>query len=763
MLKPYSDLKAILLLIIISVAITHILFYPISSNPNEYLFSGGGDGIKNYYSPAFFVKHDRGIWSESMNYPYGEHIIFTDGQPGISIPLRFINNHIISLDNHIIGILNLLMIYSLIPAIFFMFLILRHFRLPLWYAFIVSILIAFSDPQFQRIGSHYALSYVFVVPMVWYLLIRLMNATKRKWIWVAILSLAVFWASLLHVYYLLLSITFIGGALFVYLFKRKTEQQNWLPNLISLFLVMAIPFIAFNIFTNLTDPFTDRPENPWGFFHYRAYFATTFFTLDNSFLKLLKVKTNYSPESHEYIGSIGIFILVLIIAKWIGYLRKKQFRKLALPASSGYLQIFFWSAILVYLFANTLPFGLGLEWLLDYLPKLKQFRSLGRLVWVFYFVFITYGFVLFYSVFRLLKIKKLYRPAQLFIMILFASMAIDGYVNVKTPYPFIKKASSNRFYNPGSRSFFTEHQLSAEAFQAILALPMSVAGNEYLQFIRGGNAQANSMAVAYETGLSLVAPFASRSSVSRSFKILQLISNQKIKKTYPTDLKSQKPFLLIATNEPLSKTEQFLINQAKPIGEINGNRYFSLPVASITDSSAWFYDYFEKTRDSLFAYNGAWAVDTPSFFLYNPYDSVSTSHPFAGRGAFEYEQQKFHVLFDQKIKADQYPLKLEVSIWLMANPERPAFPVLRVKKYDVNGYGYYEWDSFLKSDPMDISGRWLRVSHIFTVDNADETIQIRLEGNKIIADELMIKAVNENIYTHPSDSLVMMNNFPVQP
>ncbi|MES2622579.1 MAG: hypothetical protein V4615_17150, partial [Bacteroidota bacterium] len=56
-------------------------------NANHLAYGVWGDGYKNFYTLAYYVKHDRGFHFSGMNFPFGENILFTDNQPFISLVL----------------------------------------------------------------------------------------------------------------------------------------------------------------------------------------------------------------------------------------------------------------------------------------------------------------------------------------------------------------------------------------------------------------------------------------------------------------------------------------------------------------------------------------------------------------------------------------------------------------------------------------------------------------------------------------------------
>ena len=83
-----------------------------------------GDGIKNYYTYLYHAKFDSSFHEFSgMNYPYFEHVVYTDAHPLFSYLIGKLG-----LANYGIGILNSLMLLSYPIASIFVFKILRHFK-----------------------------------------------------------------------------------------------------------------------------------------------------------------------------------------------------------------------------------------------------------------------------------------------------------------------------------------------------------------------------------------------------------------------------------------------------------------------------------------------------------------------------------------------------------------------------------------------------------------------------------------------------------
>ena len=89
LLRKWAPLIA---MVVIMTTYLHRQFEMVFKCPSCHLFVDSADGLKNYFTGAYFVKHDGfGVWSEGMNYPYGEHVVYTDNQPIISMILKAVD------------------------------------------------------------------------------------------------------------------------------------------------------------------------------------------------------------------------------------------------------------------------------------------------------------------------------------------------------------------------------------------------------------------------------------------------------------------------------------------------------------------------------------------------------------------------------------------------------------------------------------------------------------------------------------------------
>ena len=363
---------AVISLLIISTLFMMGFYGQILMQPNDYLFTQKGDGIKNYYTYAYHIQHDSSyIHFSGMNYPYGEHYLYTDCHPVIANSFQLVSKYIPSVSNYSIGFLNMMMLLSIFFSFFVIYALLRGFNIQKWLSVIFSFSIVILSPQIFRLGGHLALSYSIAIPFSWWLLLKVFK--KNKYYFSLFLN-NLFWM-FIHGYLGIIILFFLITLTIVrYLFDkgRRTQIQHYL----KIFFSLVLPIILFFAFTKLTDTHTHRTDNPSGFFLYNAELDDVFLPHHPPISVWLDRLTNHGIklqwEAWSYMGIsvtlLSIFILGIFILQLIS--RKK----------SRYLNYFFQNrtlnnsviaAFMVLLFAMAFPFK-QIPALLDIFPVLKQ-------------------------------------------------------------------------------------------------------------------------------------------------------------------------------------------------------------------------------------------------------------------------------------------------------------------------------------------------------------------------------------------------------
>jgi len=179
-------------------------------DPNAFLFGESPDGFKNYMTTSWHVRHDSSyVHYGGMNYPYGEHVLFTDNQPILSAAMQWWNWHVEDIAGRTVGIVNMIQFLSLLFGAGVLFLLLHRLHLPVWYAGLAALGILFLSPQYIRFDGHFGLSHTWVFPLLLLLLYRYEVRHSRRYQSLQI-GILVWFAAQLHFYYLGLSALFLG-------------------------------------------------------------------------------------------------------------------------------------------------------------------------------------------------------------------------------------------------------------------------------------------------------------------------------------------------------------------------------------------------------------------------------------------------------------------------------------------------------------------------------------------------------------------------
>ncbi|HET8963029.1 MAG TPA: hypothetical protein VFM99_03985, partial [Chitinophagales bacterium] len=385
----------LILLCCIAIAFSNYFFHP-----NEFLLTHNGDGFKNYFTLAWNVKYDKGTLFGGMLYPYGDNLIYADVQPVLSGLIKMLSIIFPNVIYHTVGIMHLCIFTSIILCGVFLYLIINTYIANTWVSAIAAIGITLLSPQMERLTGHFALSYVCVIPVIWYLHLRLMESDKklRFALW---LIFAITFFCFVHLYFLLNALLFISAFIIIQLIRRKTQWKL----LIWQGIVMAVPCIIIIVFMQLTDTVIDRPDVPYGFTNYRTTIGSLL-APDHGRVFAFWINMGFLQADFEGYAYIGLFAVVALSITLI-YLISKiptaiKNSKFSLPVASEIFNYVF-AAILVLCFALGLPFIWGFDEWIEKIPIIRQFRSPGRFAWIFYYVVNVYAIYVFYNLYLYYK------------------------------------------------------------------------------------------------------------------------------------------------------------------------------------------------------------------------------------------------------------------------------------------------------------------------------------------------------------------------
>ncbi|MEO6168455.1 MAG: hypothetical protein ABIO46_05730 [Chitinophagales bacterium] len=753
----------IALLVFLMLMVIAWCFGPMVLQPNLYYFSGGGDGIRNYYSLAYYVRFDGGLHFTGMNYPYGEHVMYADLQLPVAFLLGLIQVHLFDVSLYSVAIINYIMFISLILSAVFIYLLLYELKVKWWFAIPAAIAITIVSPQLQRMTGHYSLAYVFFTPMLLYILFRMQqSASMIKWMF--LLSGMVFLFGLTHLYYLAMAGAFILAYVTVLVVFEFISFRKISNRFLWMLAGFILPFIAIQGFMFFTDPITDRIKIPWGFFHSYASGASVFLPPSWSYLRNFGLGGILSRTSrgYAYIGIVADLGIIFSVVLSVMYnLRKTTYQK-NIPVIPVFLLIAVIASIPVLLFSMCLPWRWNMQELLNHFAFIRQFRALDRFAYVFYYVVSIFSaFILFWFIEALFK-RRAIVTGSLVVLIVFVFWFADGWTNLKTlkdAYPASNYAREY-FSKDNYVNWLAEKGYAVNDFQAIFPLPFYHLGSEKIWIDHPVSMYASSWA-SLNTGLPIVSSYLGRTSVGQTCRLVQLVSDSLMEKALIPELKSDKPFLVVTTNEERTAYENLLLSRATFINERGAYSMYLLPITAFKSS-------LESVR-KLFAEKEKFLVKQQGNIFTNNMDSTviinnfqASDDSFPGNGILR--DSNLVMLFDGVINGAQDSSVFEVSVWLKLFMINYASPDLKLVQFNGAGEIISQKYAQAKSTP-DISNGWARVNvsfELFTKSNRI-TILLNCEESGIAASRFMIRPLATDVY-YPfgNDGSFILNNFLIR-
>jgi hypothetical protein len=571
-----NQLKLVLATLILSFGFLYLFYQPIIKNPDAHLFSDQGDGIKNYFSFVYHIKHDTSaVHFEGMNYPYGDLLQFSDGQPLIANSLRNLAEIIPSIENYPVGWLNLLLLLSFCFAAVFIALILYRFRLPLWFAVIISVGIIGLSPQMFRMSGHLSLAYFFSFPAFWWLM--LMDDLYKKWYLVMIAGIYNLAILFIHPYLALINASFALAFLF---FRHiRNFRKEWLSVLMRWTVIILLPILFWKVYLNVNDDHVQRAEDVFFLTGNTATLSSVITPPFGWLNRLLNqwIKIDIAWEGWAYIGLVSLFFIIWAIVRLFFMKKSERVSGISLTYLAP-LRASLWAAVLILIFSFGYPYRLGMEFLVEWFHPLKQIRALGRFAWVFFYVINVVSFV---YLWQWLCIPKQRAGRSLILaglaLVLLAEASFYHY-----DFSKMISSSENVFSNSPDNDWkliYDENEPKLDSVQAIIAFPyFHIGGSAYSYETEGPNIMKEAFAFSYQSGIPMMNSAMARSSEEEARKNIQFTAFPWIPKEMKADELDKNRQILILSRPGLviSPEESYWIEKAHLIYESSELRLHSL-------------------------------------------------------------------------------------------------------------------------------------------------------------------------------------------
>ncbi len=750
-----------------AAVLTAVLFWPMLVYPNDHFVTAGGDALQSYYVTAFYAMHNTGTQFTGMNYPFGEHFNYPSLQPLLAVTMGFLQRHGVETGRYAVAIINSAALSSLLITPVVVYAILRRTRLPVVYAAVLALLIGFMSPQVLRLDAHLALSYAWFVPLLWYCIIRMQEAPAR-WQWYGAFVASTLFMATVMPYFLALGCFFLLGHVLV-LGMQQPNMRRWLGRML---VAALLPLLLFRAYLWATDPVTDRPPNPYGLLVYVATPGTVFTPALGKLHDWWQRHLPGSSDSYEglaYVGLVCTATLVVALVVGLGsVVRRRRWWQLGRPALPLHLRTGLWAAGLLLL----LSFGYPFKWrwldaLTDYAGPVKQFRSLGRFAWPFYYVATTFTAYYLYRAWRFLRLRR--QPmVALAGLALILFWAIDAWYQVSAKAAQVSEAvGANDFLDPNtslaSRMTWSKRQISD--FQAIMPLPYFNIGTDKFDLSGSGNSFYQAYKMSATTGLPLLASYIPRASVGQVMQHIQLFSSELIPKTLLAAFPSQKPILLLVTPDALTEAEQRLVRLGHLLVQAPEGSLYELPLAALGATSLA----RERAKaDSLLpalpARAGGLRVTTPAGVIVQGYDSAPDRRGRLGAGAFYAPKEGFSTLYDGPLPMPADTGRYEASVWMYAKSNY-GLGNMQIKQYEAGGREIDHQTADARH-ATEVLGDWVRVVVPFRRAPTAVRLEILYDNRDLLVDDLLVRPLNTDVYYYVGTGAqrqLIKNTYPLNP
>ncbi|MBL7705423.1 MAG: hypothetical protein JNM21_07715 [Taibaiella sp.] len=760
---------------ITSIVLCIFIFQNLVLYPNAVLTVTTYDGMKNYFTTLYYNLYDSGSHFSGMNYPFGENILYTDNMPLFSYVTQHITTWLPGLKPYTLGMMHLFLFATVPVCAYFIFKILRRFRTGAVYAVIAALFITFISPQLNKLSAHFGMGLVFYCPAVIYWLMCYFDTRKVKYL-VFIFGIATF-VTFIHFYNVAIISVFVGfTAIARFITEKQESLKERLRQPLILLLLAALNLAPALLYLKLTDTITDRSTYPWG--------VLTMETIPNDLL------VNATPlgyifqfaagnatdigatDGKAYIGLVSILVLLFMTGIWL----YRKFRKSAHPMLQAQpvpgFTLWLWAAFFQLLFAMATPMHWARDFFADHISVFRQFRTIGRFVWPFYYLFMIYAALFVYHYYRLLLQigKKILARLLLSCVILIWGIQTTGYIKMwhnisagaRDNYNFLFDVNGTNW-----KSWLAQRGYDARDFQAVLGLPYFNCSSEkiWIMDVKENWNIAPFGKYALQTQTPLINNILSRTSWFQTFEAIQIIDGPFNEKKILDLYNNKDIIILLDKSTPLKDKEQEWIGQATYIGD----RTEALAVYAINPKLLQQHDkeYRKKIKDSVMSLDSRMGLldSTGNNFYYcNNFRQHNEKAGFAEKGIFIPKIANGEIVDSIMVPATARGKEYNISIWAQCNMSDYRTPYFEVYQYDAGG-NQMAFDDFTAKKSTNVVKDWFLAEGTFKMEPQTDHIKIRVysSGKKISykgLDNLLIQPRHSIFYYKAEGGTLFLNNRP---
>ena len=762
--------KALLATLLLSCCALMLHHRELLFNPNSHMINTQGDGLKNYFTFAWHVRHDTSAFTFSgMNAPFGEHINYPDAQPLASNAWRGVAGIWPQAEEQSVGLVNLLVVMSIPLSALFLCLALIELRTPWVLAAVGAVLVALMSMQNLRgLQAHYALAYSWCIPSVIWLGLRHRRAS-RKWHsagWAFLVVSCWLWV---HVY-----LGFIAALVLLIWAGLSIPSKRARAHNFPLFLGPFSALVLFQVITWSTDTHSGRTEHPFGFFHYH----TTWDTLlrpDHMWTsplarELLGTCTPQAAEQWSYLG-MGTILLVACLPFFL--LVQRPFKRADPDGGSG-----LWAgapgllvtSLMLLLLAFAAPYRWGFEELLWDTPVVRQFRAPSRFSWVVQFV-LPLVLIAWYAHLHGRAERPLGRWSLRGALVLgLALMAYEAH----HLHLFIGDRSVDE------PNVFLVSSLTAEQLElveraneggprAIVSIPYFHNGAEELMVPVNENGLFLGQLLAYHSGIPMMSSSLTRTSLEEVRLEIRAHGPTWYERPELPGMDAHDSVLVLIGPDLADPYDSDLLERTRSVRSHGSFRSGWMSVADLLkDDRQARLGELKARADSLYRKGPFLVADTTAFLYHDGFDDRGSSHVLQGPGSFSGPKRMFNSLAEFPPNTFQSGLRYIARFWYYNRGPMRCHAFVGIDERDPeSGQGW--WDHY--TDPRfsrTLDGDWSLVELPFSVRDASHEVKLFLQGERyypdsVFIDELVISEATSEWTLVQEDGVVWWNGHRLRP
>ncbi|MFT5834099.1 MAG: hypothetical protein ACI97N_001733 [Cognaticolwellia sp.] len=581
MLKNYLQKYGLLITIVLQMILLIIGFNKAFSRAGDYMFLNIFDGFKNYFTFQSYLSQPKGdlLKFTQMNYPYSEYIFYTDNSPAIALPLKFISDNIIDLTAIGVPLYNFILIFGYLLTTVFTYLILKKHLQTGWLIILFSICLSWIHPQILRpFVGHLNLGWAWVLLFAMYATQKIMDADSdknRTQKWLIGLTLMLIWSAFIHLYYLLINVTFLGFWAVAWAIDNYWKKENWWKPLLKGIVPGVIALAITMIIIRLVDTeYANRlAAKGYNFQDWKLYIPSLFHSYEHNtmYFPFRAIKSiNY--ESYSYLGSFALFgilgFLIIRILKrsdWI----KSFIGKLKID-KNRILYYWLFAAIMMSFIAlgneiHTSNYKiynyLSLFYYVNQVTEMTtHFRCLGRFSW---FLFWAVNFIFAFIIDQIF-INSNKRYFKIIAIVLIGLLILDA-KDFLIHFNKIERANQLTHQANFPEIIELTKDLNSSEYQAILPIPYFHTGSEDFHFTLDAPAMWLNRCGQFQqaTNLPLIASQMSRTAHYQPQELFSIFTDS-IPNQNLLDRFNDKPILVFYSKFLNEKDDKWIKNKREP-------------------------------------------------------------------------------------------------------------------------------------------------------------------------------------------------------